>query len=138
MDMERQSNLARYPVFIVPEQTRFHDHKLRRPFTRARCSEFPSMVMGGQYKRIPFAQTLSQCDSGEVESIQHVFLGCPWYQDAQAEYILPLTKALSSLSESNYISYLSDKTQAITADVAKFYATCCSIQKDCIISLQAL
>lgn len=73
----------------------------------------------------PFDQRLCRCDSGEIETIEHMMFGCSWYNKIWDEYIRTSVKEISGQTDLDHCDrLLSDENRVFTGFVAKFWAAC--------------
>uniref|UniRef100_A0A670HYS7 Reverse transcriptase domain-containing protein n=1 Tax=Podarcis muralis TaxID=64176 RepID=A0A670HYS7_PODMU len=92
----------------------------RRLFTKARLNVFPSAVLDGRLRGVPYQDRLCSC-AQDIDSINHILLHCAKYEQARAELILPLLVPFPGKSEAHYVRFLlEDRTKARTLAVAKF------------------
>ncbi|XP_053122321.1 uncharacterized protein LOC128332077 isoform X2 [Hemicordylus capensis] len=146
LDTERQADLSKVTGFLAPDTCRFivscsaylaqlEIPSHRRAFTLARCHALSSAILEGKYKKIPFMERLCPCDSGEVETIDHVLLSCPFYKDSRDRLISPLLLKYPGHSSQVYAKMLlSDDNRSFTYNVARFCGEACKIRRVLIAS----
>ncbi|XP_053118799.1 inversin isoform X5 [Hemicordylus capensis] len=94
--------------------------KFRWAFSRARFNVFPSALLYGKYAKLPYEERKCPCDQA-VETVAHILLKCPIYQDIRHQLIDPLLKDLNGKDDDLVVTYLlDDKDISTSAAVAKF------------------
>nr|XP_016853653.1 PREDICTED: uncharacterized protein LOC107983669 [Anolis carolinensis] len=140
-DIEHQLDLSSAPSFITNGDSRSHTSPMeyltmlevanhRRAFTLARCHALPSAVLEGRYQKIPYSERLCPCDSGQIETTEHVLLQCLFYRDIRTRLIMPWTTKYPGCSGQFYVTLLlSDTISAVTYNVAKFCTAAIKIRQ---------
>ena len=92
----------------------------RRLFTKARLNVFPSAVLDGRLRGVPYQDRLCSC-AQDIDSVKHILLHCVKFEQARAELILPLLRLFPGKSEAYYVRFLlEDRINDRTLAVAKF------------------
>nr|XP_016847415.1 PREDICTED: uncharacterized protein LOC107982573 [Anolis carolinensis] len=145
-DIERQIDLSNAPSFITSGDSRGSTSPMeyltklevanhQRAFTLARCHVLPSAVLEGRYQKTPYSERLCPCDSGHIETTEHVLLQCLFYRDIRSRLITPWTTKYPGRSGQFYVTLLLlDTILAVTYNVAKFCTAAVKIRQTMIES----
>ena len=111
----------------APYLTSISIPKYRWAFSRARFNTFPSAFLEGRFLNRPPELRLCPCDTAQPESISHILLHCPFYDNIRKYLILPLLphytrhSSLSPYNNDILVKFLlRDKVPSISNSVAKF------------------
>lgn len=106
--------LAIYLCFLELNNT-------RRAFILARSLSLPSAVMEGRYKSVHLPLRLCSCHLGEIDTIEHILLNCPYYREIWQESAGPLLERFPRRSSRIKIDYLlANRNYQTTHQVVKF------------------
>lgn len=93
----------------------------QRAFTLARCNVIPSEQLFGRYRSIPAAERVCPCRLGNIETLSHILLYFPIYQDLHISYLSPILATLWCQNDQNKIVYiLSGVNEELSGVVAKY------------------
>ena len=108
--------------------------KTRRAFTLVRLNVLPSKLMKGRFQHMPISDCLYPCNDGQVETVGHVLLYCPFYRDLCTDLLRPIILRYPGRPDKFYIRLLlSDRDSLITCSAAKFCAAAMA-QRSLIVS----